>query len=276
MSYFGQFQRIIRENVAVWYLRQKNIGTFLEAIGLVLDGSIDGLRRGLRLSQPLRCDVEWFGPLSKDRKRPLYPNEPEASKRQRLRMWRQLARSAGSAYGAMANLQPYFLPGTLPRILIAHQSGDPGGGAITTWHVMAPDGSYSWYRPATSNHNYDGQTAKWSRWFCYIDLSGTGITPPNTYDDGHTYDDGAVYDSPQLTPAKCADIVNILLDSNPPHAWLSAVVLTWTPIDITATPVQDATGWWSLPAGHWGTTVDTSTGHGTRPPYMIWIYDNAG
>ncbi len=280
MSYFGEFQRSIRESIAVWYLGQKYIGTFLEAVGLVLDGSVDGLIRGLRLSQPLRCDTVAFGALSKDRKRKLYPNEPEASKRERLRKWRQLARSEACHYGAMINLAPYFLPGTPPKILIAHQSGDPGGGAITTWHIYDPSlpesQRYSWYRPAVSNFNYDGQTAKWSRWFCYIDLSGTGIAPPNTYDDGHKYDDGAVYDSPYLTPAKTSDIVNILLDSNAPHMHLSAVVLTWTPIDITAMPVQDVTGWWSLPNGKWGSTIDSVTHLGTRPPYMIWLYDQPG
>ena len=269
MSYFGEFQRIIREHGTVWYLGQKNIATFLESVGLVLDGSVDGFMRGLNLSRPLRCDKEAFPALSKDRKRPLYPYEPEASKRERLRKWRQLARSDASAYGAMINLQPYFLSGTLPTIYIVHQSGDPGSGPIATWHTLGADGSYSWYRPVTSNFNY-GHPEKWSEWYAFVDLTSLGIVTGNVWDDSHTYNDGALYDGLGLGVGQAGDIVQILLDSNPPHAWLAGVFFIVGPgFDITATPTQDVSGWWNLPngAGTWSNVIN-------RPPYIVTAYDN--
>ncbi len=277
MGAFGKFQQLITD-IVPWYMRQQNVATFLEAIGLVLDGAHDGLLTGLRLSQPLRCIPEAFPALSKDRKVRLYPNETEASKRYRLAHWRQLRRTWGCHYGEMFNVQPYFLPGVPPTIHIVHQSG--GGSPVATWHKMTAAGVYAWSRATPSNFNYDGQTSKWSRWGVFLDMSGTGIAPPNTYDDGHTYDDGARYDvgMPGGLPYQSQlDLVQMFRDVKAAHSWLMFVALDWTgTIDPAGTPIQDASGWWSLPNGKWGRRTDPTTGLGTRPPMIEWIYDVPG
>lgn len=260
------------------FLRNPNIARFLETVGFMLDLNVQSLAEGFRLSNPLKCDPSAFPSLSRDRKIRLYPNEPEASKRYRLSRWRQIRRHDGSAYGAMINLQPYFLPGVLPTIRIVHQSGDPGTGAIATWHTLSPAGVYTVYSPTVSNFDYDGHPEKWSRWWAFIYMAGTGLAPPPTYDDGSTYDGGAVYDGPGLSAGQINDIATLLQGSNPPHAWLAGVALVWPPgdIDPTGTPTQDADGRWSLPNGAntWASTVDPTTGKATRPANVEWIYDN--
>lgn len=266
-------------DLAPKFIRQPNIARLIEAAAFMMDTNVQTLAEGFKLSNPLLCDVSAFPSLSKDRKIRLYPTEPEASKRYRLSRWRQIRRHDASAYGAMLNLQPYFYqtgPGgsidksKAPLIRVVHQSGDPGSGPIATWHTMSTAGAYTVYSPGSSNFNYDGRTTLWSRWWAFVDLTSNGLAAPNLWDDGHTYNDGALYDGTGLTTGQASDIVSILIDSNPPHAWLAGVFfIVGAGLDITAAPVQDVSGWWSLPsgAGTWGNVSK-------RPPYIVTAYDN--
>lgn len=276
MSFFGKFQKAI-SNVGVWYLRQKNLGTFLEAVALTLDGAADGMLMGMRLGYPLRCPADQLPVIAFDRGISLYPTEPTASRRQRLRMWWQLHKARGSHQGEMRHTQPYFLPGlALPSIHIVHQDGT---GAIATWHKLDGAGKYTSQQVTPSNFNYDGQDAKWSRFGVFVDMTGTGVDPGPLYGDGHDYGDGSTYGG-GLTAAQTADIAAMFRDWKAAHSWLLFVVLVWPPatIDPTATPVQDADGRWSLPNGPntWGVLVDPGTGKATRPSGYQWIYDGGG
>ncbi len=277
---------------APWMLA-RYASTFFESIGALLDteaqrvldgrlaanpyaGTGDGTAR-LATGQRIECQPDALPWHANDRALPLYGTEPLASKRYRLSRWHQLHARRGTPWGEMEHVQPYFLPGVAPVIHIVHQAGD---GSSATWRRMAADGTRSQHRATPSNFNYDGQTSKWSRWGAFLEMDGTAFTPPNTYDDGHTYDDGAVYDAGGANPftaAQCADIVSMFLDWKAAHSWCMFIVLVWgTTVDPTATPVQDPTGWWSLPNGKWGSTVDPVTHLGTRPPYMQWIHDQHG
>lgn len=275
MTIIGQTQQAI-VNVAVWYLRQKNLARLLEAVGLVLDGAADGMLMGMRLSYPLRCPANQLPVILKDRALPSYTTEPTAGTRERARHWWQLHRARGSHQGEMRHMQYYFLPGALPTIHAVHQDGT---GTTATWHKLTGAGAYSSSTVTPSNFNYDGQDAKWSRFGVFVDMTGTGIDPGPDYGDGHLYGDGSVYGG-GLTPAQTADIVAMIRDWKSARSWLLFVVLVWPPatIDPTATPTQDADGRWSLPNGAntWGVLADPGTGKATRPIGYQWIYDGGG
>ena len=298
MSTPGKLQGLIGR-IGVWYLGQKNVARILEATGLVLDGAADSMVVGMRRSQPYRCTPDAFGDLSKDRKIRLYPNESEASKRWRLAHWRQIRRTRGCHYGEMVNVQPFFLgpngatiqpsgDSYLPTIRTYHQSGDPGGGALTTCHTLGSDGSYTWERAAFA-WNWDGQTAKWSRSFTIIYLPAN-FSSAVVYDSGAVYDGGAIYDG--IPSGMVANIVAGLLEAKAPHYRLSALIFTTLrptdsipgfpgvrPFDPQSTLTTNADWSTNLPAGNWGGLVYTSGPHiglATRPPWASFGYQDNG
>src|SRR5579859_127104 len=96
----GYFQKRVGD-ISVWFLRQKNIGTFLEAVACTLDSAGQGLVQGLSLGNPYKCPSSQLPVLSRDRKIRIYASEPDPSKRWRLAHWRQVRRTFGSHYGEM-------------------------------------------------------------------------------------------------------------------------------------------------------------------------------
>lgn len=262
--------------IGVYYLRQKNLGTFLESIGLVLDGAADGMIIGARRSQPYRCTVDAFGDLSKDRKIRIYPNESEASIRYRLAHWRQIRRTRGCHYGEMLNVQPFFLgPGGatiqpsndsyLPWIRVYHQSGDPGGGTLTTCHTLSPTGVYTWER-AAFQWNWDGLSERWSRFWMVIYLpigfAGNGFA----WDDGTLWDAGPVWDG--IPMAMLDAIVAGVLESKAAHSRFSGLIVTSLqpgddipehagvhPFDPQSAYTSNASHSTNLPDGNWASAV---------------------
>lgn len=269
MSYVGAIQALITR-VGPWFTKNKNIGTFLEATGITLDSAIQSLDQGLRLSQPLRCDVSAFPVLAKDRSMRIYPAEPEASKRLRLAQWKQLHRQRGTHQGEMRHSQPYFLPDT-PIMRIVHQDG---AGASATWHTLGADGTYTIHRATPSNWNYDGQTAKWSRYWV-ITYAPSAILDVARWDDGGTYDGGEVYDG--LLTSAAQDLVSMILEWKSAHSRMAAYILATDPASFNpaATAVTDPTGWTSLPIGNWGSPLSPPpVAVNTRPPTALWVYED--
>jgi hypothetical protein len=280
VPYFGKFQKAIVESFAPWFLRGKNYGRFLQAIGAFYDGAFDTLMMGLKLSMPLRCDESALPHLALDRGIRLYDTEPIPSQRYRLSQWWQLHRQRGSHQGEMRHLRPYFLGadglGVLPRIRIVHQSNE--GTPTCTWHLLDGDGIYTWEKVSPSNFDFDGQRSKWSRFWVFIEARDAGYSIANVYNDGHTWDDGSLYDvgnTKPVTSAIAADWINMIADWHASHSWLAGVALVWQSDTVgpSITPTQDPSGWWSLPggagAGSWADPIN-------RPPYITFIYDNPG
>ncbi len=278
-----------------------NMSRLIESVGMVFDQHAQRVFDGRCAGNPYaggsktddgilrQCEPEVLAEHAVDRGITLYPYEPTPSRRFRVSRYLELIRKKGSAEGAMLNAQPYFLglTATLPMMRVVHQSNEatPSStwstlGAVSAASVLATGnlGPFTMTMRVPSNFNYDDRPDLWSRYFVFIYLDGTGLTPPNTYDDGHTYDDGAVYDAGSLTPQHCQDLVAMFKLWKAAHCWLGGVALVWDPaaVDPTATPTQDVTGWWSLPngAGTWASPYDPITHLGTRPPGVIWIYDN--
>ncbi len=272
LGYAGKLQSFIA-GLVPWWLQGPMAGAWNEALGLTLDLASETLLSGLRGSAPLRCFVDALPWIGADRGIRRYPNEPTSSYRRRCASFRQIKRHAGSHYGQLINLQPYFLPTNRPVIRIVHQAGD---GSSATWHTLNASGEYTYWRANPSNWNWDGVDSRWSRFWVIIYVNGVG-TDAALYDDGTTYDDGTVWDG-HLTRAQVEDIIEIVNEAKAPHSVLAGVILAPDPdsFDPTATATADAFGATSLPVGNWSYATDMTTGHPTRLDGAIFAYDMNG
>jgi hypothetical protein len=167
-----------------------------------------------------------------------------------------------------------------PKILLVWQDG---AAASATYVSIDSAGTMAWEVASPSNFNYDNRPTKFARWWAFLDMSSSHFSLPHTYDSGGVFDGGWEYDSGStipLTAQAMADIAQMFIDWKSAGDWLNGVVLVWPQVGGApfptpgGTPTQDAAGWWSLPAGHWGSLVDPGDGRGTRPPNFTWIYDN--
>ncbi len=273
MSYIGRIQKAITDRAPYWIATGYG-GVFLQALGLTLDTAQATLLHALKQTRPTTALEDALTYLGADRGIRRYPTEPLASYRERLRRWRQIHSHAGSHYGQMLNLQPFFLPGAVPRIRIVHQMGD---GSCATWHTMSSAGVYSVHKATPSNWPWDFATFQWSRHWAIIDVSDIGDVAAQ-YGDGTTYGDGTVWGG-HLSAAQIADIVSILNDSKGAHTVLWGVILATdaASFDPASTAVADAYGATSLPVGgNWQWAADPITGLPTRLSTARFPYDLSG
>lgn len=267
-GFAGKIQRFLADNVPA-YLQGPNAQAFLQGTGLTLDAATQTLITGLRQSSPFAAFVYNLPFIGADRGIKRYPTETEQGYRLRLARWRQIRHFAGTHYGQMINLQPYFYP-AVPRIRIFHQAGD---GLSSTCHTLYPDGTYTVTRSIPSVYNYDGVDAKWSRFHVAVD--GSVLTKdPAHYDDGTLYDDGTVWDG-YLSASARDDIVGIINDSKAAHSVLWTVMLcdNTTDLDPAVAVTTDADGRTSMPVANWGSAIDPDTGLPSRLLSAHFIYD---
>lgn len=208
----------------------------------------------------------------------LYRNEPTISRRVRCARFRPLHAHRATHRGELEHLHPYFLPGVLPVMRIVHQSGDPGSGAMATWHTVDADSVYSVHRETTSNWDWDGATTQWSRWWAIIYLDGV-LPEPALWDDGIAiWDDGVTFWG-GATDIVMADWVAMLRDWGAAHAACWGVGITWADpavrFEPSGTSATDPDGWTTYPVGNYGNLVDPVTHLATRPPDVEWIWDRS-
>ncbi len=273
MPFVGKFQRFMGQ-VGPWFIHGKNIGTFLEAVGAAFDTAITSLDQGLRLSQPLRCDVSALPVLAKDRGIRLYPTEATSSKRLRLSKWLELHRTRGTHIGEMKHSQPYFLPNT-PVMRIVHQDG---GGATATWWTLEADGTAEIVQTTPSNWKYYQDASKWSR-FWVILYAPANFLDLATWDDGSTYDGGTDFYDGLINAQVAQDLVQMILEWKAPHSRLAGYIIATDPtsFDPSGTATTDPTGWTSLPtAGNpwYPAATPPPVSHRTRLPSAVWIYED--
>jgi hypothetical protein len=276
LSYLGRIQRAIVEGYngrAPYWITSKFGGVFLQALGVTLDNAQASLLHGLKQTRPLVALESSLAYLEADRGVRRYPTIPLAAHRERLKKWRQIRHYAGTHYGQMISLQPYFLP-VVPRIRIVHQMGD---GSCATWHTLDAEGVYTRQKITPSNWDWDGIPEWWSRFWVIIDVSGMTYNGA-TWDDGTEWDDGVTVWDGYLSEAQRDDIVAIINDSKAAHSVLWGVILASDPdsFDPTSTAVTDPDGWTSLPTGNWGYAIDATTGLPSRLPTALFAYDIGG
>jgi len=272
-SFIAKLQQAIVKRAPYW-IRDGFGGVFLQSLGLTLDNAQATLLHIVRQTRPLVCFDDAIEFLSADRGIRRYPTEPPESIRTRLAKWRQIKRHAGSVYGHMINLQPYFLPGALPRIRVVHQSGDDGSGVVSMWHTLEPDGTYLTHVAAPSNWDWDGQIYQWSRMWCIIDVSGLPYHGAD-WDDGTTWDDGVTVWDGYLSSAQRDDIMSILNEDKGPQAIWWGLILATDPasFDPLSTAVTAPDGSTSLPIGNWGSAIDPVTGQPSRLSTALYAFE---
>ncbi len=263
-SFIGDIQRFVGTH-APWFLRNPNVGRFLEAAALALDSVSETLAQGIALAHPLRCDASALPVIARDRGLRLYASEPIASQRYRLSRWWQLHRQFGTHVGQMRNVQPFFLShAALPKMRIVHTNG-----TSATWHTLDADGTYTRHRATPSNWDWDGLPPEdgWSRYWLIIYTDQLGLPAQPEWDEGQEWDGGSIWDG-LLTAAQIDDIVGGVLEARGRHTKLWGVIFAPNPahFDPTATAELAPEGWSNLPMGNWGFSIDNGNGKPTRGP----------
>lgn len=299
------YQDLWRSFAPPWFRTARNVGIFYESMGALLDSeaqrSVDARLAGIVYAgagpasallsdgRRIECQPDALPLHSADRGIKLYPTEGILSQRIRLSQWWQLHAARGTHWGEIAHARPYFADRVAagfgyPAITIGFQTNE--GTPRAAWAQVDPSGNRTLLYTSPSNLNYDGFSTLRSRWWVFVDMAGTGYSPPETYDSGGIYDtSGWQYDAGAPVPftaAAGADVASMFYDWKAAHSWCGGVVAVWpqsggAPFPTAGgTPAQDATGWWSLPNGAntWAGYVDPGTGKGTRPPNFLWLYDN--
>lgn len=271
-AYVGALQRYATDvgGKLPGFMRGPKSSAFLEAVGLTLDVAVASLAHGLQQSRPLTCFPDALPVLGEERGIVRRGTEPIQSYRVRLSRHRQIKRHAGSAYGEMINLQPYFLPGALPMLRIVSQDGD---GDTATWHTLTSSGIYSWHRASPSNWAWDTNPLNWSRFWVIIYTSGIGVDTAE-YDDGTVYDDGHTVWGGHFTTAQILDMAAIINEARAAHSFLMGFIFVSDPtaLDPAGTSTTLGDGSTTYPVGNWYTPASPVTGQPSMPPGVTYAY----
>lgn len=263
------FRHAIRE-WAPWYMKGRWGGILLDAVGTALNSLGERAIEGRDSGNPLFCQEDALLEHAKDVGIDLYPNEPAESRRYRLsRVW-QLKRQMGTDLGILANLQPYFLPGTLPKIRAVHTNS---ARTITTWWTRNSDGTLERHVANPNNWDWDG-TNKWARTWVIIYTEGTILDDCPVYGDATLwYANGEVYGG--LVEQVKSDLIRAIKSwrAAHEHIWGVALARDSDSLDPTGSPVTNPDGTTTYPTGNWLYPVDPTTGEPTRLPSLQWIYD---
>lgn len=272
MSFLGTIQQAL-SRVAPYFIQNKNVGRFLQAVAVTLDASLEDLSQGMRLGHPLRCDPSALPVLARDRRMRLYDSEPIASQRYRLAHYLQLKRQFGTHQGQMRNIAPFFLSyDEIPIIKIVFQSGS---GDSASWNTLNADNTLTRHKAVPSNWDYDGVTAQWSRYWAIVHVDRLGLAAQALWDGGDIWDAGGVVWDGLFTEAEYSDMIAGIREAQRLGTVLWGMIVTTDPdsFDPETTAVTDATGWTSLPTGNWAWAIDNTTGQPSRPPAAVFIRD---
>lgn len=275
MRYVGQIQQAVL-TIAPWFLRNANVGRLLESMGLELDGGLAATQLGFDATEPLRCDPSALPTIAGDRGIRLYPMEPLSSKRYRVAHWWQIRKLYGSPLGILRNLQPYFLPGPLPRMHVVYQAGD---GVTSSWHTIDPDGTYHVrVNTALANWNWDDLARKWARFWVIVELHSIGITDWVAHwdDAGIEWDDGVTHWDAFRGPngyyyaPHFDDMRDAILDAKAGHSHFWGLILSFDPGILQ--PDQFTRD--KVPSdGTWGVVTLPTTGQPSRPAGASFLFD---
>lgn len=267
MTFAGSIQAMV-SRIGPYFVRNQQIGGFLQSVAMYLDTEVENLALGLRQAYPLKCDPSSLPDIANNRQIRLYPAESEASQRDRLVHWKDHHRQRACHIGELRHAQPYFLPHK-PLMRIVHQDGL---GQTATWHTIDGNGNYSRHRQSPSNWNWDNHPERWSRWWVIV-YPPAEFLQPIYYGDGHHYGDGSRYYS-AATSQMGQDMVNIFREWKASHSMLHGYIIATdeNSFNPTSTAQTNPSGWTSLPAGNWAQPI-SSSGVRTRLPSAIWLLD---
>ena len=175
------FRDAIRERSPRW-LRGTLGEKILYAFAAVFDALIDSTVQAVRRRFPGYND-DALPYLARDRKIRRGPNELSANYALRLRRWLTDHATRGGPYALLGQLAAYYAVAPF-NIALRYESG--------ALFKMSTDGVI--LRAPVPADPFDGDTAKWARWWLIYDWPFV-VIDDGTWVSAGTYDDGGVWDS---------------------------------------------------------------------------------
>jgi hypothetical protein len=218
----------LRQIVPVW-LRGKNLGGVLFAVGSIVDTMNDALVGSVKARFPGKYGTEPYGIIGRERRIRRGRTEPDATYQQRLVGWLDAHALRGGPIALLQQLWQHYAPNNF-AIELVYANGRR--------FSLAVDGSITW------DDVGDFHTAEWAHWTLYFHWPDP-VHTDGVWDDAGTWDDGGVWDS-DLTPQEVTDLRLIPREWNAAHCFGNVVLLN-SSIELWDYPV----GTWDDPGGVW-------------------------
>lgn len=238
--------RTIRKFLAPRWLTDEDGELVGYALDLVKDAFIQRVELGLMARFPQQDATGTPGPtdalsaLGNDRRVIRGINESDTSYATRLLAWLDDRKIAGNPFALMQKLSEYTGPGCMFRTV--DNSGN--------WFTRAVDGTRT-YKFAQANWDWDGDTAKWSRFWVIIYPPASLWTPwPNNWGDtaGPDWGSGMYSWGSTATADEVATIKFIVNDWKPAGTRCVNIIIAFDPASFDPTAAVDSTG---MPDGLW-------------------------
>lgn len=231
------------DSISVGFLRRFYGSRLMYSLAIQFDALIDWAVLAIKAKYPSKANPDALALIGNDRQIIRGYAETDDSFRARCVRWIDDRRLIGGAVALAGQLRGYC--GDLVQVRVVNNAG--------AWHSIGVDGSYSYQAP-NGNWNWDGNSAKWWRYWVILYINPIWQTAP-TYGTGagklHYGTESAWGVS--ASPAQCNDLTRIIRAWYAAHARCSGVILAFDPasFDPTAATVTD---------GDWGTWHKISGG----------------
>lgn len=217
----------------------------------------------------------------------IWPSEPELSVRFRVSRHLSLKQLRGTPWGTLLNVQPFWLPGTLPWMRYFFQTNE--GTPRSVCYTLGPNGERFVQTASPSILNWDNQPVKRSRFWIFIHLP-PGYLATSTYDGSTLWDSAAIWDG--IGQQRLDDLAGAFDSWHAAHEWFAGLIVTALqptddipghpgvhPFDPLSAVTTNADGSTNLPNGAWGSAVYLSgpnLGLNTRPSWALFYAINNG
>lgn len=236
----------------------------LYAFGVHMDAFGDAVVAGVKARFPNLYTNETLGIIGRERGIRRGPAETDTGYAARLENWFETHRRRANPYSLMRLLQAHLTPHLVPMAVV-NNSG--------CWYTMASDGTPGYH--ATSAWNWDGNTARWSRYWLILYPPNTLWQPTDQWGAGDNWGNNT-FGNPdtQVTWGSTAhrdevdQIRTLVAEWQAPHSRCQNIIVAWN--DSVFDPAQTAP---PLPDGTWHNYAKIVAGSYVRsrdPSAIYW------
>ena len=221
------------ESVSVSFLRRFWGSRLMYALSVPFDALIEWCSSGMKARFPSFASQDGLVVIGADRGILRGVEELSARYVSRLLLWLDDRRIKGTSLALMRQLRGYC--GDQVAIRIVNNVG--------AWHSLSATGEYSYTGPVyPKNWDWDGDTAKWWRFWVIIYPNGLWTTSP-MFGEVAKFGNGQAFGL-TMTPGQAADIAAIIREWSPPHAKCSHVIIAFDPISFDPSDNSVTDGTW--------------------------------
>jgi hypothetical protein len=235
--------RQIRKFLAPRWLTDGEGGLIGYSLDLIKDAFLERLRLGHLVRFPQQgpdgtpAPPDALSAMGNDRRVVRGINEDGASYSRRLLAWLDDRKTAGNPFTLMRKLAEYTGDGCVFKTV--DNSGN--------WFILAADGTRSLHLKQ-ANWDWDGNTAKWSRFWVIIHPPATLWTTGATFADGTKWGDAKTWGT-TATREQVQTVRSIVADWKPAGTRCVNIIVALDPASFDYTAAVDSTG---MPDGLWG------------------------